>query len=244
MSRKEPIQAREMFIDTMTSTELLREYQADIEEIRQKTDSFDKSEYLNGYLRKHRKSQRVVITRHTKTSRNNKYLGVYIYCQVGKGKALHWTWASYHAAIMNTSRGQMIVTFYEENEQAVKYTPHFFQRYKERLMRVADWKLRNALNAADTQEKIATLYIQRNLGTAWIETKSVYKNKLHVFAPVPDGVTLLQWDDKYKTMQANTFITYDMLDQKQLDMVTSLKEYGKLSEEERKNVSDPTFRVN
>lgn len=227
----------------MTSAELLQEYQADINEIRQKTDSFDKSEYLKGYLWKRRKLPRVVITRHTNTSRNNKYLGVYIYEQVGSGRIMHWTWASYHAAMMNTVKGQMIVAFYEDNNQAVKYTPHFFQRYKERLMKVADWKLKNALNAAYTQEQIAALYFQRNLGTAWMETKSVYKNKTHIFAPVPDGVTLLQWDSKYKTMQANTFVTYDMLDQKQVDMITSLKEYGNLSDEERKKVNDPTFRV-
>ena len=233
-----------MFIDTMTSVELLQEYRADINEIRQKTDTFDQSEYLKEYLYKRRKLPRVVISRQTNTSRNNKYLGVYIYYQVGKGKVYHWTWASYHAAIMNTARGTMIVAFYEENNQAVKYTPHFFQRYKERLMNVADWKLKNALNAADTQEKIATLYIQRNLGTAWMETKSVYNDKLHIFAPVPDGVTLLQWDSKNKTMQANTFITYDMLDQKQLDMVTSLKKYANLSKEEREKADDPTFRVN
>lgn len=228
----------------MTSVELLQEYQADIKEIRQKTDAFDQSKYLEKYLYKHRKLPRVVISRQTSTSRNNKYLGVYIYYQVGKGKTYHWTWASYHAAIMNTARGKMIVAFYEENNLAVKHTSHFFQRYKERLMNVADWKLKNALKAADTQEKIATLYIQRNLGTAWVETKSVYKDKFHIFAPVPDGVTLLQWDNKNKTMQANTFVTYNMLDQKQLDMVTSLKEYANLSKEEKKKVDDPIFRVN
>lgn len=232
-----------MFIDTMSSAELLREYQADLKEIRQKTSSFDSSDYLKEYLWKRRKQKQVVVSKKTNTSRGNKYLGVYIYYQIGSGKTKHWSWSSYHFGMMNTAKGLMLIAFYEDNNQAVKYTPHFFQRYKERLSRICDWKGRAILNAADTQEKIAIVYVQRNLGTAWMQTKSVYKDKMHIFAPVPDGVTLLQWDNKYKTMQANTFVTYDMLDDKQRDMIVRLKEYGNLSEKERKNIENPLFEA-
>lgn len=230
-----------MFIDTMSSQELLQEYLADIKEVRQKTDAFDKSDYLKNYLWKRRKLSRIVIPRQMSTSRNNKYLGVYIYEQVKSGRGKYWKWDSYHFGMMNTAKGLMMIAFYEDNGQAVKYTPHFFQRYKERLMKVCDWKTRNQLNAADTQEKIITVYTQRNLGTAWMHTKSVYKNKLHIFAPVPDGVTLLQWDSKHKTMQANTFITCDMLDEKQNSMIRQLQEYSNLSKEEREKIDNPLF---
>lgn len=211
-----------MFIDTMSSVELLREYQADLEEIRGKIGAFDSSDYLKNYLWKRRKFQRVTITRQTNTSRNNRYLAVFIYEQAGTGEQKRWVWTSYHAGLMNTAKGLMVIMFYEDDNQAVKYTPHFFNRYKERLSLVGDWKIRNQLNIADTQEKIASIYIQRNLGTAWIKTESVYKNKVHIFAPVPDGVTLIQWDSSLKTMQANTFITYDMLDGKQIEMIQSI----------------------
>ena len=232
-----------MFIDTMSSHELLQEYRADLKEIRQKTREFDKSEYLRNYLWKRRKLPRVVIQKPTSTSRNNKYLGVYIYEQFGNGKIKNWDWASYHSGMMNTDKGLIMVMFYEESGQAVKYTPHFFQRYKERLLKVCDWKVRNQLNSATTQEQIATIYIQRNIGTAWIETKSVYKNKTHIFAPVPDGVTLLQWDSKHKTMQANTFITYDMLDEKQMEMILKLKAYSDLNSTERESADNLLFEA-
>ncbi len=130
---------------------------------------------------------------------------------------------------------------YEQENKAVKYTPHFFMRYKERMMKVCDWRLKNQLASADTLKKIVVVYMQRNLGTAWVETESVYKDKIHIFAPVPDGVSLLQWDDKHKVMQANTFITYDMLGEKQNGMVQMLKDYIKLNTEERKTIDSLLF---
>lgn len=232
-----------MFIETMSSTELLHEYQADLNEIQDRTIAYDGSEYVRNYLWKRRRQQRVVISKPIVTARGNRYLGVLIYTQNGFGTTKKWLWESYHVGFMNTSRGMMVLAFFAEKKMAVKYTTHFFQRYKSRMLEVCDWKTKGALLSADTNEKIVATYIQRNLGSSWIETQSVYKDKTHVFAPVPDGVALMQWDDKRKTMQANTFVTYKMLDEKQNGMIERLVEFSKLSNEEQKKVKDFLFEV-
>ena len=75
----------------------------------------------------------------------------------------------------------------------------------------------------------------------WIETRSVFRNKVHIFGPVNDGVALLQWDKCRKLLQANTFVTMDMLDEKQTEMVNYARIYSSLSIEQRMKFKYPDF---
>lgn len=229
-----------MFIDRMSNNDLLQEYLLDLPEIQANTSAFDKSGYVEKTLWKKRKSGLVVFPRRLNTKRNNNYLGVVIYSSSGKEK---WGWESYHMGIMNTERGSMALSFYLSENMAIKHTRHFFNRYKERLMKVCDWWTRNQLVSADTYDKLVILYLQRNQKTSLIRTNSVYKNKKHIFAPTMDGVTLMQWDEQYRSMQANTFITYDMLDEKQRRMLSDTVKYCNMSADEQDRLDDPLFRI-
>ena len=83
--------------------------------------------------------------------------------------------------------------------------------------------------------------MKRNLTMTWIETKSVFRNKIHIFGPVNDGVALLQWDKHRKLLQANTFVTMDMLDGKQLQMVRYAQIYISLPKAQRQKFRFPDF---
>ena len=233
-----------MLIETMSGAQMLKEYYADLPEIRQSTLRFDSSEYVNRYLQKRIKQERVIITKIFKTSRNNRYVGICIYNQVGTGKAKRWSWSSFHIGLMHTHKGVASVAFYTESKQALVYTPHFFKRYKERFSQVCDWKVRNSFSLAKSIEDIISIYISRNIGVAWIETESVFKDKTHIFAPTNDGVALLQWDSTRKVLQANTFVTMDMLNEKQTNMVRIAIAYLSLPPEERKKFKFPDFIQN
>ena len=64
---------------------------------------------------------------------------------------------------------------------------------------------------------------------------------VHIFAPVNDGVALLQWNKGKQLLQANTFVTNDMLNDKQLQMVEYAKTYFRLTNEERRKYKLPDF---
>lgn len=233
-----------MFIDSMSSKELLTEYSADLPELQVLTERFDHSDYVTRHLKKRKKNQKVVITKIFTTSRGNRYLGLLFYYQAGFGKNKGWDWSSYHIGLMNSYKGLCALAFFKESKQALKFAPHFFRRYKERFMRIADWQTRNELTSAKTLPDTIAIYMKRNLSITWIQTKSVFRNKIHIFGPVNDGVALLQWDNHAKILQANTFVTEDMLDEKQTEMVKYAKIYFSLSKAQRKKFQFPDFLLN
>lgn len=225
----------------MSSKELLAEYSADLPELQQLTHKFDNSDYVSKCLKRQRKSPKVVLTKVFSTTRGNRYIGLLFYYKAGSGKQHGWQWASFHIGLMNSYKGLCAVACFGENNKALKFTPHFFKRYKERYLKVADWQTRNRLICAKTMIDIITIYMERNLSIAWIETKNVFRHTVHIFGPVNDGVALLQWDKQNKVLQANTFVTEDMLDEKQTQMVKYAKIYFALTKEERKQFKFPDF---
>lgn len=233
-----------MFIDSMSSKELFAEYSADLPELQILTDRFDRSDYVSRYLRKRKKFLKVVITKIFTTAKGNSYLGLLFYYQSGLGKNKGWEWSSYHIGLMNSCRGLCAIAFFNDSNQALKFTPHFFKRYKERFLKTADWQTRNELVCAKTLSDVIAVYMKRNLSITWIETKSVFRNTVHIFGPVNDGVALLQWNKQNKVLQANTFVTEDMLDEKQAEMVRYAKIYFSLSKAQRKKFQFPDFLLN
>lgn len=230
-----------MFTETMTSSELLDEYCADLSEIQDMTLQFDRSDYITRYLWKRHKQSQVVVTKTLNTSRNNRYIGLLLYTQSGTGKSRQWNMTSFHIGLMTTYRGTCAIAFYKQGKQALKFTQHFFKRYKERFGKLADWQTRNSLMQARTVSDIISVYFKRNLSMTWIETKSVFRDKVHIFGPINDGVALLQWHKDRKLLQANTFVTMDMLDEKQLQMVKYARIYFSLSDAQRKKFRFPDF---
>lgn len=233
-----------MFEETMSSDDLLNEYRLDLADIQAKTLRFDGSDYITKYLRKHRKQQTVVITKLFESLRGNSYLGILIYFQTGIGQAKKWDWSSFHVGLMKTCNGMAAIAFYAESQQAIKFNPHFFLRYKERYLKVCDWQTRSQLTTAKDIVDVIGIYMKRNLTMTWIETKSVFRDKVHIFGPVNDGVALLQWSKRHRLLQANTFVTMDMLDEKQTEMVKYAKIYFSLSKAQRKKFRFPDFISN
>lgn len=225
----------------MSGNEMIDEYYMDLPDIQDQTIRFDKSEYVNRYLWKHHKQPEVVITKIFTTPRKNSYIGVLVYMRTGVGRQKKWNWSSFHIGLMDTPKGECAIAFYTGSRQALKFTPHFFKRYKERFIKICDWRVRSQLSVTKSITDIITVYIKRNLAMTWIETKSVFSDKVHIFGPVNDGVTLLQWDKSRKLLQANTFITNDMLDEKQAEMVRYARIYLSLPKEQRKKFKFPDF---
>lgn len=207
-----------MFIQNMTSLELVREYKFDLLEINQNNDRIDQAPSTAKLLKKARKRGRVSFVRRLTTSRGNSYITVYVYVKNDKStrQTAHWDWKAYSFGLMPTYKGTYVISFYDSANVAIKIQPHFFSRYKERLMKVCDWQTKNQLLQAKTLEDIISVYIRRNPEIIWVNTKSKYKGQEHIFAPINDGVALIQWDGK--NIQANTFITEDMCSEQQNDM--------------------------
>lgn len=233
-----------MFEERMSGNELLAEYTEDLAVLQAKTIRFDKSDYVSRYLWKRRKNQTVIIPKVLTTPRGNTYLGILVYTQVGAGKSKQWNFTSFHIGLLETSKGVAAIAFYAESKQAIKYNPHFFQRYKERYLEVCDWQTKNQLSQAQSNLDIIAVFMKRNFTMTWIETKSVFRNKVHIFGPINDGVALLQWDKQRKLLQANTFVTMNMLDAKQTEMVKYAKIYLSLSKAQRKKFQFPDFILN
>lgn len=223
-----------MFIQNMTSVELANEYRSDLPEIEAYSKLVDKSAYVHGLLKKERKKDCVCFVRYLKTSRNNTYISVFKYYKKegSTKKNAKWNWQVWSFGLMQTFKGTCAIGFFEEASMAIVFQAHFFHRYKERLMKVCDWQTRNQLSQAKRIEDIAAIYIKRNPITTWLNTKSKFGDKEHIFAPVNDGVALIQWDGQ--NIQANTFITEDMFSLQQHDMLGRTRCVEQLEQEKEK----------
>lgn len=226
----------------MTSGELLNEYESDLPEIQELTVRYFNSNYVTDYLKKRRKKSKVIINKVCTTSSGNRYLGILVCVQNGAGKNKRWMLdICFHAGLMKSHRGTCVIIFYQNSRQTIRILPHFFHRYKERFTKVCDWKMSSALIAAQSIEDIAALYFRRNLGITWIETPVEYNGQAHIFAPVSDGVMLLQWSRDKKVLQANTFITFNMLNKEQKEMVGYAKIYQSMPLSQRMQYGSPDF---
>ena len=225
----------------MSSGELLNEYKADLAELIELTHRYRKSEPVLRNLRKHRKEPLGVVSKIFNTKRHNTYLGMVYFCQIGVGQNKRWDYTAIHTGLIETKKGTCALMFYSKSQQALKILPHFFERYKERVYDLVDWRARNELNVAKDIVDVMKVYLKRNPIITWIETNGVFRNKTHIFGPVNDGVALLEWDNDTKVLQANTFITNDMLDEKQKEMVKYAKIYLNLPAEQRQRFKFPDF---
>ena len=223
-----------MFILNMTSMELVQEYRSDLPEIESKNVLIDQSAYVSDLLNKCRKQNKVSFVRYYTTNRHNTYINVFQYTKKAEStrKSPKWDWCVYSFGLIPTFKGTCAIGFFEEAGLAIVFQAHFFLRYKERLMKVCDWQTRNQLKQAKSVEGIIPIYIKRNPIATWINTKSKYGDKEHVFASINDGVALIQWDGK--NIQANTFITEDMFSQDQQGMNERAKCVEQLQQEKDK----------
>lgn len=208
-----------MYTLTMSSEEMLKEYMLDLPEIRASNELFNDSEYVNKLIAKNRKTGYFCVKRQISTLRRNRYLNVSIYNKNEQSTRLNqkWDWQVYSIALIETPKGTGAITFYEEIGIGILTQAHFFKRYKERIMKEANWKLRNALSQSKTLTDIIGIYIERNPTIMWINTSVRFEDKSHVFAPVNDGVALIQCTDKL--VQVNTFITESMYSNQQKELV-------------------------
>lgn len=207
-----------MYVMNMTTEEMAREYRADLLELNANNNRIDNSEYVSKLINKHKKAGRFCFVRFSKTSRNNRYVNVYQYVKTkSTQQAVRWDWTVKSMALMQTRKGVAVIAFFADASIAIVFQQHFFNRYKERLLEVCDWKTRNELMNATTAEKVIAVWAKRNPNIIWMNTKSKFKEKEHIFAPIEDGVVLMQCDGE--RIQANTFITKGMYSEKQLAMV-------------------------
>lgn len=211
-----------MFLHTMTSEQLTAQYLKDLPEIQEQSKKFDSSEYISRMLRKNRKANRLCITR-TSTINHNQYLHIFIYEKDAEAakRLRKWSWSVNSVGVMQTDKEKCIIVFIDNSDIAIRFQPHFFYRYKERFMKVTDWRTKVRLNNAKTLEEIVAIFISRNFQTSLFNTKVKYVDKEHVFAPVNDGAMLLQWDGN--NIQANTFITQDMYSYNQKEMIKAIR---------------------
>lgn len=216
-----------MFTQSMSSMELAAEYRADLPEITEFNRRTDSCTTTCNLLRKHHKDKVVGFERIFKTKRNNRYIGVFTYTRSSsprREKTL-WQYDVYTVGLMETAKGTAAVTLFSENKAGIVMQAHFFKRYKERMLAACDWKLRNRLNNAILIEQIIAIYVRRNPHAALMKPNAQYGKRSHLFVPVNDGIALLQYNEKTNTLQANTFVTRDMLSKKQTEWDVSAGEY-------------------
>lgn len=220
-----------MFIQTMTADELWREYSLDLPEIVAYNEHIDTSSYVTKLTKQYMKAGRFVFTRQCKTKRGNTYINVFTYIRdksVAKACSC-WEWYVMSVGLMNTPKGICAIMFSKDRKKALTFQAHFFVRYKLRMMECGDWKIRNALSQRNTTADIISYYIMRNQDVALMNTGAAYDKKQHYFASVNDGIALFQYNGK--TMQANTFVTRDMLSQKQKSMLDDMTHIGNMQKE-------------
>lgn len=229
----------------MSNQQMMQEYRTDLLSLNPQMIRFTKSEYVNHHLYKSRKESFVTLIKHLTAANGNRYIGLIHYRQEGKGKSKYWTEDVYYVGIVTDNGCDYAVMFYEEADQALVVTPHFLYRYQERFSKsvLCDWKVKAQLLRCKNACEIIPVYLRRNLSVTWIETGVAFYNNIHIFAPTPDGVALLQWRSDTDVLQANTFVSFDMLSNKQISMVQQANLYLSMTEEEKSRYASPDFVV-
>lgn len=223
-----------MYIQNMTMEEMVREYRADLPEIETNNNRIDHSEYVGKQLDKARKAGKYSFVRYYKTDKGNRYINVFQYTRSSEGsrRKPKWDWSVHSIALMQTYKGISAIAFFSEANMAIVFQQHFFIRYKERLLNVCDWQTKNELSKTKTIEDIIAVWIRRNPDIVWINTKSKFDNREHIFAPINDGTILMQWDGEH--VQANTFITDGMYSEKQSEMLSQAED----AKQEQKEIQE------
>lgn len=222
-----------MYVQSMTTDEMAREYHADLAEIDEFNKRIDSSSYVAKMFNKAKKAGRFCFARFYTTSRKNRYVNVYQYVKTKSTQQVaRWDWSVCSMALMQTNKGVSVVSFFADATMAIVFQQHFFARYKQRLLEAGDWKTKNELLNATTTEKLIAVWARRNPNIIWMNTKTKFQDMEHIFAPIEDGIVLMQWDGKH--IQANTFITKDMCSKKQLEMVTQAEDAKRAKEENQK----------
>ena len=226
------------------------EYMKDMPELGRLAERFSRSAYIKRMERKNRNKKSFHAT--------HKF---YLNCGKGFGNTYHsifrfvhsvppyyplrqseWDWVSLiHIGIVPTHKGTCPTLFYSAAGAAVMFTPHFFKRYRERMMDFTSWPEYSEFYSCKDTESLACLFVKRNADIVWINTDSVYGDIQHIFSPVKDGVALVQWDMKKDQLRANTFITFDMLNDDQTKMLNYAKIYTTYSEKDRNRHPKPDF---
>lgn len=229
----------------MSNQEMMEEYLSDLISLNPQIIRFSESDYVRHLQHRRRKESQFVLSRHLAAAGGNRYVGLLSYRQTGVGKSKHWVFDVYYIGLIRQKDCDYVVIFYEDANQALVITPHFLYRYKERFSTspLCDWRTRANLIRSKNIFEIASVYLERNLSVTWIETDVAFRGNVHIFAPIPDGVALLQWASGADVLQANTFVSFDMLSNKQINMVQQANLYLSMTEEERSRYATPDFVV-
>lgn len=224
-----------------SSRGLYETYLEDRPEIDRFVERITDGEFTDRLIRRHRKDTEAFVSRMFRLAGGREYLVSLAYSAKGTGKSKQWFLATSQFRLVKRSQGLCAVSFFDDSRQALLFTPHFFFRYRERFGQKADWKTRNRLAAAKELTAIMSVYFGRNKSITWIETEAAFRDAVHIFAPVTDGVALLQWSRNKRLLQANTFLTHDMLSKRQKEMVGWAETYIAMTDEERAAYDVPDF---
>ena len=226
----------------MSGYDLYRIYESEIDELKSKLLTLDHNKLLLDALQISEDQNNVKQTAYITTESNNKYLAVMNY-YTSDSSECGWLLNCWVLGVMPTSKGDSVLVFYTDVQKTAKYTHHFFDRYAERLLESGDYHTRKELRSISSFEMLVCMYLMRNQKIYWIQTNSVFRNKVHIFSPISDGVALFQWNKEQNLLQANTFITENMLDSKQYEMVRNARIYIALPPEEKQKCRTPDFCV-
>lgn len=207
-----------------TGETYLAEYIADHPSIEWKLKGFIDSAYVKKVLKKNKRLPLLSVTSNFVADSGNLYIGVLLYAEDSRHNQKKLQVATF-VRVINTSRGVGGVFFFSDNSQPLIVTPHFLERYKERYMGVCGATTLGLLRKAESHFDILKVFVRENHTLALVDTNISYDSKHHIFAPTNQGIALIEWDENKQVLQANTFITYKMMNKHQLKITESVLQY-------------------
>lgn len=202
-----------MITDRMTLKEMLRELEADYDEVCDKMFTKHRMSRLKRALMKNRNCY-VTNSFFVNSSRRNRY--ACIIAVNGWENYQKWVFHKYIIAIYDTDSGKYAATIARTKGPGVdqntvsRYQPHFFSRYAERM------------GIDLTGEALIMHFFQRN-NMCCLNMNPLKRNEEEMFAATAEGLSLGYcegWDIKF-----NTFIPYDGLGKAKYEISQEQLEY-------------------
>lgn len=197
----------------MTPEETLEEIAQDVEWRKAECRGCAVRKMLDRIEKKYKKHLSVYFYRKRKTPRGNTMLFLF-WLNRGSVKE-NWKEGKSSLFLMETGKERYMLA--GSRHTILRFTPHFFKRYKERMILEGDPDIKALLGSAKDLLQVATVFCMRNMTRIIVFEKSD-KDRYGMtesLCPVKDGVILCTETRKMTFIQANTFLTKGALNRMQ-----------------------------
>lgn len=211
-----------MILPNMTPDEIISEIARDREWKKKVLDEYSRSRLVDKIKKKYKKHLCIYFYRKRKTPRGNIVLFLFWLTR----KKLKETWKEYGSTVYLIENGNEQYVLADCYNRVLRFTWHFFKRYKERMIQEGDTDIQALLTNTKDLLQVVTVFYMRNIKqvTSFSQNEKTRHGMSEMLCITKDGMLCSTESNDKKLLQVNTFLTKEMLTNIQYSMYNKTKD--------------------